>query len=115
MTLSASHEAFVADSIDMILSLSAVKENFRKTRDLFFLSFWTNIRKRMKSYYKYFDNFISFATQHGSRCKYQINDYRGIFRTQSNSYDGFFDENSQGLKAVEYYCKKLHRRSSTEF
>ena len=58
----------------------------------------------MKSSYKYFVNFSGFAIKLGSRCKYQINDYRGVFRTQSKIYDrAFFRE---GLRAIKYYCKK---------
>ena len=46
VTLGTSQKACVGDSFDMNLSLCAVKEDLRKTRDLLFLSFWTNIRKK---------------------------------------------------------------------
>ena len=109
MTLGKSQKACVGDSFDMNLSLCAVKEDLRKMKT-FFLSFWTNFRKKMRSSYKSFVNFTSFAIQLGSRSRYQINDYIGVFRTQWNSYDGVFCENSQRPKA-----KKLHRRYSTGF
>ena len=46
VTLGTSQKAFVGDSFDINLSLCAVKEDLRKMRDLLFLSFWTNIRKK---------------------------------------------------------------------
>ena len=58
-----------------------------------------------KEEYKYFVIFCNFAIQLASRCKYQINDYRDVFRTQSSSYDRIFCDSSKRLKAVNYYCK----------
>ena len=67
-------ENCVGDSFDMNLSFGAVKKDLRKMRDLLFLISSTNIRKKMRSYYKYFINFSGFAIRLGSRCKNQIND-----------------------------------------
>ena len=47
--------------------------------------------KKKRNSYKYFVNISSFAIQLGIRCRYQINDCGGVFRTQSN---------------VNYFCKK---------
>ena len=41
----------------------------------------------------------------GSRCRYEINDYRSVFRTKLNSYDGAFYENNQWLKAVRHLVR----------
>ena len=38
---------------------------------------------------------------------------KGVFRTQSNIYDGAFCENSLRLSAVNYFDKTLHLRYST--
>ena len=35
---------------------------------------------------------------------------RGVFKTLSNAYNGTFYENSQRLKAVHYFYKKLQHR-----
>ena len=104
MTLGTSQKACAGDSFDMNLSLCAVKRGPPKDEDLLFLRFWTNFRKNGK-FYKYFVNFSSFAIQLGSGCIYLINDCRGVFRTQSNSYDEGFCKNSQRLKAVRHLVR----------
>ena len=70
----------------------------------------------MRSSYKYFVNFSSFAIRMGSQCKYQINNNRGVFRTQSNSCDGFvFAKVVHGWKPLTMSVKKIHCRCSTGF
>ena len=39
-----------------------------------------------------------------------FNDYRGVFKTQSNIYDVAFCENNQWLLVVNYFQKELYRR-----
>ena len=73
------------------------------------------ISEKISSSYKYFVNFSSLAIQLVRQCRYQINNYRGVFRTYSNCYDGAFCENSQRLKEVNYFCKRLHRKCSNWF
>ena len=40
---------------------------------------------------------------------------RGVFRTQSNTYEGAFCENSRQISVVNYFCKKLHLSCFIEF
>ena len=40
---------------------------------------------------------------------------RSAFKTQSNIYHGDFRKNSERLKAVNYFCRKLYLRCSAEF
>ena len=38
----------------------------------------------------------------------------GLFRTESNIYDGAFCESSYRLKAANYFCKTLHQSCEYE-
>ena len=106
-TLGTSQKACVGgDSFDMNLSLCAVKEDFRKMRDLRCLSFWTNVRKK----WGVTINISLILVVLLYNCAADINIRLMITEVHLEPSRtvtmGFFCKNSQGLKAINYFCKK---------